>query len=193
MERRTPILISAVAVVAIGLMGSVMMIRRGQIRDTTETQLAVAQSLVAQHRADQAVALLKNLRTTVNDRALIARLLYIQGTASLDLKNFDDAVQAFRESVDLSAGTPLQPLALANLGFSQEQKKDYVSAAATYTRFMTDDGTHFLAPRIQLALGRTLYAAGKNDDARKALGQLIDLYPTSIWAQNARDIMGRHK
>ncbi len=192
-ERRGPILISAGFVVAAILIGSVVVLRREQERETVETQMAVAQSMIMQQRPDQAIAMLKSARPTTTDPVLAARLLYIQGTASLAAKNIEDAVAAFRESVDLSAGSPLQPLALANLGFAQEAKKNYDGAAAAYTRFMTDYGNHFLAPRVQLSLGRTLFVAGKSDDARKALGQLIDLYPTSIWAQNARQIMGRYK
>jgi TolA-binding protein len=44
-----------------------------------------------------------------------------------------------------------------------------------------------------LGLGRSLAAAGKIDEAKKALGQLIDLYPTSHWAENARSIMDKFK
>jgi tetratricopeptide (TPR) repeat protein len=191
--RRGPILISVVLVIAAVLIGSVVVLRRQQARETVETQMAIAQSMIMQQHPDQAVEMLQAARSKATDSFLASRLLYIEGTAYLATKNFDGAVTVFREALELSSGSPLQPLVLANLGFAQEEKKDYDGAAATYTKFMTDYGNHFLAPRIQLSLGRTLFAAGKSDDARKALGQLIDLYPTSVWAQNARDIMGRHK
>jgi TolA-binding protein len=193
MARRGPILISVGVVIAVMLLSSVVVLRKQQERETIETQMAIAQSLIAQKKFDQSAAMLKTMRPTVTDRKLASRLLYLEGTALLSTQNFDDAIAAFREASDLSAGTPLRPLVLSNLGFAQEQKKDYTGAAASYSQFMADYGNHFLAPRIQLSLGRTLYAAGKPDDARKALGQLIDLYPTSAWAQSARQIMERYK
>jgi TolA-binding protein len=192
MARRGPILITLGLLTAVILIGSVVVLRRQQEREVAETQLAIAQSLIMQQQPGQAVQLLESIRAKTGDRALLARLLYIEGTAQLALKKAAEAEELFREAVDRSAGTPLQPLALSNLGFAQEQKKDFAAAAASYGRFMTDHGTHFLAPRVQLALGRTLFADNKPDEARKALGQLIDLYPTSVWAQNARQIMGRH-
>ena len=54
-------------------------------------------------------------------------------------------------------------------------------------------GSGLRAVDTQAKALRTLYAAGKKDDAIKALGQLIDLYPASVWAQNARQIMDRNK
>jgi TolA-binding protein len=79
------------------------------------------------------------------------------------------------------------------LGFAYEQKGDYAGAAQTYRQFMTDHAEHFLAPRIQLALGRSLAMSNQPQAAQEALGHLIDLYPTSPWAENARQIMDKLK
>jgi TolA-binding protein len=82
-------------------------------------------------------------------------------------------------------------LALSNLGFAYEQKKEYKNAAETLQKYMDAYADHFLAPRVQLAIGRNWALSGDTDAAKKTLSQLIDLYPTSEWAQNARLIMDK--
>ncbi len=80
-----------------------------------------------------------------------------------------------------------------NLAFAFEQQKKYDQAAAVFGRFMVEHGDHFLAPRVQLSLGKNLALSGKTEEAKKALQQLIDLYPTSPWAENARSFLDKNK
>ena len=193
LANRGPVLTVLGIFVAVLLIGSVFMIRRQELRNTTLTRLALAESLISQQQYDRGTQILQDIRAGATSGSILVQVAYQQGLASLGLKNYDQAAQYFSEAVDKSAGSPVRPLALSNLGFTYEQKKDFAAAAQAYGRFMTEYGEHFLAPRVQLALGRSLAADGKWEDAKKALTQLIDLYPTSTWAENARSIMDKNK
>ncbi len=191
MANRTPVMTGIGIVVAAFLIGSVFVIRNREKRDTDLTRLALAESLVGQRQYDRAALALNDLKVSTNDNGLLAQTSYFQGLAALGQKKYAEAEMFFQETIDRSGRSPLKPLALSNKGFAQEEKKDFDAAAQTYGQFMTEFGEHFLAPRVQLSLGRAFAAAGKTEEAKKALAQLIDLYPTSQWAENARSIMDK--
>ncbi|MCG3205946.1 MAG: hypothetical protein KCHDKBKB_02670 [Elusimicrobia bacterium] len=193
MDHRGPVVIGTGILIVASLLSSVFLLRNRQQRDAALTRFAVAQSLVGARKYDQAALILRDLKPTVTDKLLKARISYYEGVAALGLNKFSEAKGFFIQTMDLSVGTPLRPLALSNLGFAQEEEKDYEAATQTYGRFMAEYGEHFLAPRVQLSLGRALFSLGKFDEAKKALVHLIDLYPTSTWAQNARSIMDKLK
>lgn len=184
-----------VAGIALGaiLIGSVFFLRNREKRQTDLTRLAVGESLVQQRQYDRAALALKDLSATVSDNSIKAQTSYFQGLAALGLKKFDEAERFFQDAFDLSGQSLLKPLTLSNKGFAQEEQRKFDDAAQTYTRFMTEFGEHFLAPRVQLSLGRVLMEAGKREEAKQALTHLIDLYPTSQWAENARSIMDKLK
>ncbi len=193
LTNRVPVIATAAVAALVLLFGSVVVLRNRERREINITRMALAQSFLMQHQYDRAYQAFEELKPTVSDNNLLAQALYYQGASALGLKKFDDAEKLFSEAVDRSAKSPLKPLALSNMGFAQESKKNYEAAAQTYERFMSEFGEHFLAARVQLNLGRALAAANKIDDAKKALGHLIDLYPTSHWAENARSIMDKLK
>jgi len=186
------ILAGVAGAVAAGLLVlSVVVLRNQQRREQNTTTLAQAQQLIGQKKYDDAIKILDQIRSQPANNNLFALATYYRGVAALETKNNDDAIRFFSEASERSVNSPLRPIALSNLGFAYEQKKDMEGAARVYGDFVAHYSDHFLAPRIQLALGRTLLAAGKNDDGRKALSQLIDLYPTSEWADAARSLMDK--
>lgn len=179
--------------VAAILIGSVFYLRSTERKELALTRMAQVQVLLAQKMYPEAEQVLKELAASPTDRITNAYVSYYLGEASIGLKNYDQAVTYFREASDQSQNHPLRPLALTNLGYALEQKKDYLAAADTYASFMADYAEHFMAPRIQLALGRSYAMGNKPDEAKKALEQLIDLYPSSKWAENARQIVDKIK
>lgn len=190
---RGPVLTGIGVLIAAILLGSVFMIRRRENRDVQSTQIAMAESFLGQRQFDRAAQVLQDIRTKATDPSIIVRTAYFQGVTALEQKNYEQAAGFFREAADRAQGTPMKPLALANLGFALEEKKDFDAAVMTYGQFMSEFGDHFLAPRVQLAIGRSFLLSGKEEEGKKALNQLIDLYPTSPWAQNARSIMDKNK
>ena len=187
---RIPVLIAVGAAVAAVLIGSVFMIRHREAVETATTRLAQAQALLGARQYEQSEKVLSALRNEA-PASLSARILYYQGVAAIGQKNFEKAEQALSEAAAAARDAALLPLVLSNLGFAQEELGKPQEAARTYRRFMDRYADHFLAPRIQLALGRALLAAGQSEEARKELSNLIDLYPTSEWAEKARALMDK--
>jgi TolA-binding protein len=188
---RTQILGGIGVLIGAALVGSVFIIRKNEARDIAWTRLAQAQILLSQNRADAALPILKEIQgANPGSRESMFAAFYL-GQAELEAKRYEEAIQQFSNVVAQSAGQPLRPLALSNLAFAQEQKGDYPAAVQTYQQFMSEYSEHFLAARAQLSLGKAQLRAGDKEGARKSLGQLVDLYPTSPWAQNARRIMDK--
>jgi len=192
-ERRVQSLISLGVLVAAALIGSVFVLRQREQAVDFQTKIAFAQSMISQRQYPQADTVLAEVRagSAGNDTTRMAT--YLSGVSAFEQRKIDEAVTFFSTAVDQSAGHPLRPLARASLGSALEEKKNYEAAIANYAAFISETPDHFLSPRIQLALGRSNLLAGKNDDAKKALDHLIDQFPTSEWAENARRLMDKNK
>ena len=175
------------------LIGSVVYFGRQQAVESATTRLAMAEAFIAQRQFDQAKQILADLKTKTSDRNVSQFILYYQAQAAIGQRNPDEAIQSLTDLVGRSSREPIRPLALEALGFAYEEKNDYESAARTYQQFMTAYPEHFLAARTQLLLGKALAAGGKRDEAKQALEQLIDLYPTSPWAEKARTFIDKNK
>jgi TolA-binding protein len=191
-NRSIVLTVMGVAAAAV-LVGSVFVIRRNDLHDANVARIAQAQSLLSAGDSAGAAKILDEARTSGTRGPIAVQADYFRGVAALNAKQFDDAIRFFNEAVLKATGSPLKPLALTDLAFAYEQKHEYDAAARTYGEFMAEFNDHFLAPRNQLALGRTLTEAGKPDEARKALSQLVDLYPSTEWAENARALMDKNK
>lgn len=192
-ERRVHALVSLGVVVAAGLIGSVFVLRRNEQAEDAQTKIAYAQSMISQQQFPQAETVLSEVRAGASGSDTARMGAYLSGVSAFDQGKLDDAVKFFTAAIDQSAGHPVRPLARSGLGTALEAKKDYEGAIADYAAFISETPDHFLSPRIQLALGRAYLLAGKNDEAKKALEHLIDQFPTSEWAENARRLMDKNK
>jgi TolA-binding protein len=192
-DHRPLFLIVAGAVVLGGLVTSVFVLRRQEKTGADWTRLSQAQFLAAQKKDAEALQVLNDVHATTPDADARLHSSYYIGQIALTEKKYDDAIAAFSEIVSSARGHALRPLALSSLGFAYEEKGDFNNAVQSYRTFMTDYPEHFLGSRMQLALGRALAAAGDTAGAKEALTHLIDLYPTSPWAENARQILDKVK
>jgi TolA-binding protein len=181
-----------VALAAI-LISSVFILQRSDQTKIDWTRLSQAQALLSMKKYPEAEKIYTEVRNSTPDLDAKFYATFYLGQAALDQNKWDDAIARFSETTSEAIKHPIRPLAMSNLGFSYEQKGDYANAAQTYRQFMAEYAEHFLAPRVQLSLGRSLASAGDIPGAQEALGHLIDLYPTSPWAENARQIMDKFK
>lgn len=168
------------------LIASVFFLRSGEAESAAWSRVAYGQALYQQGEYGQARAALQQVvdERPGGDPATVA--LYFLGAAFYEQNEFEEAERAYREVLEVTDNPHIRPLTLAALGSTLESQGRHGDAAEMYRRFMERHGDHFMAPRTQLALGRALLNNGETDEARDALGQLIDLYPTSGWAENAR-------
>jgi TolA-binding protein len=186
------IIVGALIILVVGgLMSSVFIIRRNEARDKNWVRMAQAEALFKQNDSVNARKILSDIiqLSPGTNEALFAS--HYMGEIALAEKKFDEAVALYSDVVAKSGKSPLKPLALSNLAFSYSEKKDFQAAAQTYKQFMNSYAEHFMAARNQLAWGTVLLKTGETEAAKETLGQLIDLYPTSPWAENARQIMDK--
>jgi len=187
-----PVIFAGLGALVVGaLISSVFIIRRSEARDRNWVRLAQGQSQERQKDNANAEKIFNEIKDNNPGTAESLFATYYLGTAALDEKKYGEAVRFFSDAVAKAGKSPLKPLALTNLAFSYEENKDYQSAANTCKQFMNSYAEHFLAARNQLEWGRVLMKAGEIDAAKETLGQLVDLYPTSPWAENARQIMDK--
>lgn len=173
------------------MVASVMIIKKNELKEENWWKLANVQAMITQKRSVEAHDLLNEIRASGADQGTYLHATYLLAETALQEKKYDEALQHYQEITDQGGSHPLIPLTLSNMAFTYEQKGNYAQAAETYQLFMTDHSEHFLAARIQFVLGRALVKAGQTKAGKEALGQLVDLYPTSKWAQNARQILDR--
>lgn len=192
-DNRPAVLTGAGVLIATILVSSVFIIQRSDQTKADWTRLSQAQALLSMKKYPEAVQVLTDVHNTSPDMDAKLYAGFYLGQAALAEKKLDDAVKHFSDVNALGIKHAIRPLALSNLGFTYEQKGDYANAAQTYRQFMSEYAEHFLAPRVQLSLGRTLATSNDPKGAQEALGHLVDLYPTSPWAENARQIMDKLK
>ncbi len=190
---RVPVFASLGIGVAVMLIASVFIIRKRERTEIEWTRLAQAQGLLGEKRFEVADGMLNDIANTNAGTLTAAYAHYHLAESQLEQKKFNDAIKSLGDVVAQTTDKPLRPIALSNLGFAQEQKGDFTGAAQTYRQFLEQYGDHFLAARTQLRLGLSLIRGGDIDGGKKALGQLIDLYPTSPWSENARRFMDKSK
>lgn len=192
-ENRPKVLAGAGVLLAALLISSVFILQRADQTKVDWTRLSQAQAFLNAKKYAEAAQILTNVRDTTPDIDAKLYASFYLGQAALAENKVDEAIAQFSSTAQAAFKHPIRPLALSNLGFAQEEKMDFAAAAQTYRQFLSDYPEHFLAARTQLALGRSLAAANDVAGAKEALGRLVDLYPTSPWAENARQIMDKLK
>jgi len=188
---RPHVLIGTGVIVVSVLLSSVFIIRNGEVRDMNWTRLSQAVSYFNQKDFPAARQILTDVQQQDPRGVLFLYATYHLGEIDLAENKYDDAVRNFSSVIASSGKNPLRALALTNLGYAQEEKHDFAEAAKTYRKFLDEYAEHFMAARTQLALGRALALSGDKQAAKTTLSQLVDLYPTSPWAENARRIMDK--
>jgi TolA-binding protein len=192
-DRHVQVLTSLGVAVAVILIGSVFLLRQREARESSRTRVAYAQALLSQARFGEASKALEEVAKSPTDADTARLAVYLRGVAAIGESKIDEAIVHLNDAVSRSRNHPLRPLALADLAAAYEQKKDFDGAARTYAMFAADHPNHFMTPRILLGLGRSQMLGGKADEARKSLDRLVDLYPTSEWAEIARRLIDKNK
>lgn len=203
--------LSAIALVAIGVLGFTMW--RGSIDSKARTMLAEA--MVVQEarvmpppppatdptvpvpapqpgtypseKAKLEAALPKFLATAdaypSSDSGQTAR--YHAASALVGLGRFDEAIQQYDRII--SDGSGLLPQ-MARLGKAEAQLRGskYDAAIATFKELSERTDVKLPKEALLLELARAYKAAGKNEDARKTLNQIVEQHAESPFAAEAK-------
>ena len=155
-------------------------------RETAWEKLAFAQSFAYQGQPDKAMEQIKVLEDQFSQTPasgfgtlFAGDLLYRQG-------RFKEAAEVYQRLLDRQTPKPALPIAMSDVGISQEAAGDCKSAADTDQRFLDTYPDHFLAPQVHASLARCLDVLGMKDKAKAAYERMALLYPDSYWAQWAQ-------
>jgi tol-pal system protein YbgF len=147
-----------------------------QLQDMQSTQQSQAASLAQQQQQQQAL-----------QNAPPPDVLYNNGLRDYNAGNNDLATQEFSDYVKFYPNTDLAGNAYFYLGEIQFKQANYQQAAQSYDQVLQNFPSGNKAASAQLKKGFALIELGKQDDGVSELRHLIQRYPHSPEALQARD------
>ncbi len=122
------------------------------------------------------------------DAGQLAQLQLGQGF--LKSKQYDKAVETYREFLDSNPGERLYRLfALQNLGYAYEGQGDYQNALDAF-QGLVDMGENFLQPWGYLNMGRCYEKLGKREEALRNYRTFLEKFPDSTMARMVKHKIG---
>ncbi len=118
------------------------------------------------------------------DAGLTAR--YYAASALASLGRYPEAEQRFQEVADQAGSKIYGRTARLGQADAQVAQGKYDSAIAIYKELATSAKDHIPADGVLMALGRASVRAGKKEEATRAFQRVIDEFPNSVYAADAR-------
>jgi TolA-binding protein len=97
--------------------------------------------------------------------------LYDLGTIAYSREDWEWADQLFRDLAERPKETRLHSRALADLGWTEFKRKQFVESAGTFTRLLADHPQDPLAPEAAFMRGSALQEAGQISEAQAAFAE----------------------
>jgi tetratricopeptide (TPR) repeat protein len=176
----------AAAVVAV-LVTTFVVSRLQEAEQRAWEQVSYAESLAAQgHNSDAAKTLDAFLATRRTGPETVQALL-LKSDLCLREGKKDDGLAAAREALRQAVSTEYKSLASLSVARALEEDGRPAEACDAYGRFVKDFPDHFLVPRAYAQQARLMVSLGRFPEARGNLEKLITLYPSSLWAADAKE------
>ena len=118
------------------------------------------------------------------DAGIAAR--YYAASALAALGRFAEAEQRFKEVADKAGNKIYGRTARLGLADAQAAQGKYDSAITIYRELSTDTNSQMPIDGVLMALGRTYLRAGRTEEATRAFSRIIDEFPQSVYAADAR-------
>jgi TolA-binding protein len=118
------------------------------------------------------------------DAGVAAR--YYAASALASLGRFGEAEQRYREVVDQAGNSIYGRTGRLGLADSQAAQGKYDEAITIYRELSTDASSQIPVDGVLMALGRTYAKAGRADEAARAFSRIVDEFPQSVYAADAR-------
>jgi TolA-binding protein len=109
------------------------------------------------------------------------------------LGRYAEAEQRFKEVADRSSGTIYGRTAKLGLAETQLAQNKYEPAIAIYTELSRDTTSQIPIDGVLMQLGRAYVRAGKKEDAIRAFNRIVEEFPQSLYAADARKEMEEAK
>jgi len=105
-----------------------------------------------------------------------------------DLGRFAEAEQRYQEVFQKAGGKSIyRQTARLGVGEAQLAQGKSDAAIATFRELSTDANSHLPVDGVLMQLGRAALAAGKSDEATRAFTRVVDEFPQSLYAAEARE------
>lgn len=111
---------------------------------------------------------------------------YHAATTLAALNRVDEAVTRYQEVIDRAGGSVYADMARLGLAAAQAQAGRYDRAIAAYTELSTRKDGDLPVDAILVQLGRAYRLAGRPADAVKTFTRVVDEFPASPYAAEAR-------
>jgi TolA-binding protein len=118
------------------------------------------------------------------DAGIAAR--YYAASALAALGRFPEAEQRYQEVVDKAGSRIYGRTARLGLADAQAAQGKYDSAITIYRELSTDTNSQIPVDGVLMALGRTYARAGRHEEAARAFSRIVDEFPQSVYAADAR-------
>jgi TolA-binding protein len=118
------------------------------------------------------------------DAGVAAR--YHAASILASLGRHGEAEQRYQEVVDRAGGSIYGRTAKLGLADAQVAQGKYDNAITIYTDLSRDANSGLPVDGVLMQLGRAYAKAGKREDAARAFNRVVDEFPTSIYAADAR-------
>lgn len=114
---------------------------------------------------------------------------YYAASALATLGRFPEAEQRYREVVDKAGSSIYARTGRLGLADAQAAQGKYDDAINIYREMSTDTRSQIPVDGVLMALGRTYEKAGRKDEAARAFSRIVDEFPQSAYAADARRAM----
>lgn len=118
------------------------------------------------------------------DAGIAAR--YYAASALAALGRFAEAEQRYQEVVDKAGNRIYGRTARLGLADAQAAQQKFDSAITIYRELSSDPNSQIPVDGVLMALGRTYLQAGRADEAARAFSRILDEFPQSVYAADAR-------
>ena len=109
-------------------------------------------------------------------------ILFELGNAQYSAKEYDDAIQTYKQFLDEHGNHPLAPFVRQSIGYANEEK-GHLDAAVMYLQGNAPEGDPVLVVQEKWDTGRCYEKMGKKDEAIKAYEEAVKLAPDSPFAK----------
>jgi tetratricopeptide (TPR) repeat protein len=153
------------------------------------TNAGVGGFATSQERFKKALAAFEGLAQRFSGMAAGRRARYYVALCRIELADYDAAERALREQASEPEGAhgPVEA-SLARLALAQLERRRgaFDRAVEAYQKLVEDERTSLPRDHVLMALGQTLEEAHRRKDALGAYRRLVDEYPESPYASEAR-------
>ena len=118
------------------------------------------------------------------DAGVAAR--YYAASTLASLGRHAEAEQRYQEVIDKAGSKIYGRTARLGLAEAQVAQAKYDSAIAILKELSTDANSQVPTDGVLMALGRACVRAGRMEEAARAFTRVVDEFPTSVYAQDAR-------